>query len=158
MSRCTGLQKDLGQEEGTKRYCTNALHACPSMHVPSFRSVKGISDPHAGQSSGSSCGTLSTWVQSLSIRCPARVLIEASSENGDRRACSSVRRANDEPDAGHGATLDLKRKSQESVPSTVSFGRASRYSRRCLRQIIKTFRSRSWARSEKTWPDLRKTS
>jgi len=96
-------------KEGMKRYCTNALHVCPSVHVPSFRSVKGISAPHAGQSSGVLCATPSGVVQSFTIRRPARARIEVSSENGDRRACSSVWSANDEPDAAHEALLDLQR-------------------------------------------------
>lgn len=94
--------------EGMKRGDTNALHTCPSVHVPSFRSVKGISAPHAGQSSGPSCGTPSGIVQSFTIRRPARAWIEGSSENCGRRACSSVRSANDEPDATHEALLDLQ--------------------------------------------------
>lgn len=94
-------------KEGMKRFCTNALHTCPSVHVPSFRSVKGISAPHAGQSSGAPCGTSSGIVQSFTIRRSARAWIEGSSENCDRRACSSVRRAKDEPDATHEAPLDL---------------------------------------------------
>jgi len=101
--------EDRRSKERMKRYSTNALHACPSVHVPRFRSVKGMSDPHAGQSSGPSCGTPSGFVQSLTIRRPARAWIEDSSENGDRRACSSVRSANDGPDATHGASSDLQR-------------------------------------------------
>ena len=68
-------------KDGMKISCTNALHACPSVHVPSCRSVKGISAPHAGQSSGASCGTPSGTVQSFTIRRSARALIEGSSDN-----------------------------------------------------------------------------